>query len=147
MCVYTSIAPPSFISHIRDCCFKKFKQYVQRVLNRCCGCDLEDRKLGFFVNSGHIYPHISTRTFCESFISLTMSSPCLFVSVLQSLPFRCLSGVCCFALTGSTANLHVKEKYRHVITRPCLHARTQTWTLITASISLVFTCRLLAVNK
>lgn len=63
MCVYTSIAPPSFISHIRDCCFKKFKQYVQRVLNRCCGCDLEDRKLGFFVNSGHIYPHISTRTF------------------------------------------------------------------------------------
>lgn len=79
MCVYTSIALPSFISHIRDCCFKRFKQYVQRVLNRCCGCDLEDRKFGFFVYSGHIYSTYPP----GHFVSLYQSSYVLTVFVCE----------------------------------------------------------------
>lgn len=52
-----------------------------------------------------------------------------------------------FVLTGLIVTLQVKEKYCQVITRCCLHAHTQTQTLITATICLVLTELCLLVNK
>lgn len=52
-----------------------------------------------------------------------------------------------FILTGLIVTLQVKEKYCQVITRCCLHAHTQTQTLITATICLVLTELCLLVNK
>lgn len=87
----------------------------------------------------------STRTFWES-LSFYLC-PWYAFNVQECCSHYHFSVCLFFVLTGLIVTLQVKEKYCQVITRCCLHAHTQTQTLITATICLVLTELCLLVNK